>query len=608
MKSLIWPAWILALVALALRLAEPTHDGDIFWHLAYADQMLANGSPFVDHGKFSWLHQDIPEIYCAWFGQLMLRAVYSLAGFEGVFWLRYLVFALCLGQLLLFLGKKQALEPLMLLALTLWGLASYHAFIEKPQLFSLLFFNLTILLTLWERNGSISATKFMAGTFLLMTIWVNTHGAFLFGLVFLVAQEFEIRLLAEPKRLLRPLAWLLTTTLTPYGISYPLSIVKSYLTPEAHSMHTKQVSEWLGIFDPAMAPLHLPALFALCVVAIGWSQVQLWKAGRPTSLSIPNLLFILLALLYARAFIFLPTLAVYSFFFALKIRNESCHRSPRGPAYAALLILCLGMTYQWHARPTGYLWPGSGVENFTNPVDEAGFIAGLAGRTGKLYNSYNGGGYLLWKLYPNWKVMVDARAFPYTSYFEEIWPFLGGQEVATFVEKYPADIAVIPHENPDCLSAFIRMQWKEVYIGPSAVVFTLDPTIEAQQTLEELQRLPQRVRNRLAAMYLAQTFLNFGQLELAQSALDRAAELPGRPAPEFDGLPTYIAAERARLAGNLDAAIELHERCFSLGGHKDIATLQSLYRAKIEASSASEREAWLARFQYLENHGAPASN
>ncbi len=57
---------------LALRYAGPIPDGDLFFHLAYAKQMLARGTLVTDHTLYSWTPSSNATIYCAWLAELVL--------------------------------------------------------------------------------------------------------------------------------------------------------------------------------------------------------------------------------------------------------------------------------------------------------------------------------------------------------------------------------------------------------------------------------------------------------------------------------------------------------------------------------------------------------
>lgn len=80
----------LVLLTGVVRLTEPLHDGDLFWHLAYARWMWAHGTLIPDHTVFSWMPTQNHLIYCAWLGQFGLLAVLASLGLYGLFALRYL--------------------------------------------------------------------------------------------------------------------------------------------------------------------------------------------------------------------------------------------------------------------------------------------------------------------------------------------------------------------------------------------------------------------------------------------------------------------------------------------------------------------------------------
>jgi hypothetical protein len=74
----IWLPVLVLVVVIGLRFAEPLQDGDLFWHMAYARQMLAHGTLRLDHAAFSWMPAQTDMIYCAWLAELILYALWEL--------------------------------------------------------------------------------------------------------------------------------------------------------------------------------------------------------------------------------------------------------------------------------------------------------------------------------------------------------------------------------------------------------------------------------------------------------------------------------------------------------------------------------------------------
>src|ERR1700676_5002708 len=88
-----WTAACLALVLLtviAVRFAEPILDGDLFWHMAYAKQMLARHTLVPDHTAYSWTPASNETIYCAWASELFFNWLWTHLGMSSLFVFRYL--------------------------------------------------------------------------------------------------------------------------------------------------------------------------------------------------------------------------------------------------------------------------------------------------------------------------------------------------------------------------------------------------------------------------------------------------------------------------------------------------------------------------------------
>lgn len=128
------------------------------------------------------------------------------------------------------------------------------------------------------------------------------------------------------------------------------------------------------------------------------------------------------------------------------------------------------MVYESYARQYAESWLGYGV-SYRNPVEEAEYLS----RTSlgpKLYNIFDSGGYLLWRLYPQYRVMVDSRSFPYLGWFRDQYDFANGEIFDKFLAKYPADVAIIDHLKGPVWRNFARSpEWRLVFYGPAAAVF-----------------------------------------------------------------------------------------------------------------------------------------
>jgi hypothetical protein len=135
----------LAALVVAVRYAEPSQDNDIFWHMAYARQMLGRGTLAPDATIYSWTPAQNTSIYCAWLGELLLYGLWSVAGLGGLFAARYAVIV-AVAALLWLHAKRRGAENLPFAAMVILfvTLASSAGTVIKPELWSLLLFNLLL--------------------------------------------------------------------------------------------------------------------------------------------------------------------------------------------------------------------------------------------------------------------------------------------------------------------------------------------------------------------------------------------------------------------------------------------------------------------------------
>src|SRR5262249_36575573 len=90
----------------------------------------------------------------------------------------------------------------------------------------------------------------------------------------------------------------------------------------------------------------------------------------------------------------------------------------------------------------------------------------------RLYNLFESGAYLLWRLHPRYLVMTDARSFPYLSWFTDQVRFTYGGIFDDFQARYPARLAVIEHRHAACeRNVLASPDWRTNFSGPSAAVF-----------------------------------------------------------------------------------------------------------------------------------------
>ncbi len=505
-------------VVVALRYAEPILDGDLFFHLAYAGQMLERGTLVPDHALYSWTPASNESIYCAWASELALAGLWNLFGLPALFVLRYAVVG---GTLLLLWLHARRLglfdagalnTAFTYLVLTVVAVGERAGTLIKPELFSLLFLHLVLYVyfrTKWKASESAGATSSRASLAwwwvpAIVLVWANSHGGFILAAPFLalaaVGELLNRRLspacaLAGPalRRLLG--AWslcALAVVATPYGLRYPLQLIDEYLLGLGRAPRADTV--WNNAYQavlawPSLTAEYMPILMLVGVALAGLLAVQA-GLGRPGArvdwaIVLVNAVYVPLYLLHVRSTQWAPVVFGWSAVHLLgRIRADGlASRLPArfatragalvaGLAVAAMIAIGARNVRGALIAPWTGSWLGFGV-GYVNPVAEAEYLATLDLPAGtRLYDIFDSGSYLLWRLYPRYRVMTDSRSFPYLAWFEDQYRFTMGETFDEFLERYPADVAVIDHLKDRCQRNFLQSPaWRMVFYGPTAAVF-----------------------------------------------------------------------------------------------------------------------------------------
>jgi hypothetical protein len=576
-----------ALGVLAIRYAEPILDGDLFWHLKYAAQMLARGSLVPDHSLYSWTPATTDTIYCAWLGELLLYGLYQAGGLPILFAFRYLCLAVA-AVLLLRTAASRSVPSLRALAIVLASLlAARGGTIIKPEILSFLAFHCVVFTycaaRYADRNGLDSRRIFLVIP-LIVVVWVNAHGGFMLAAPFFLA-TFIGEILMRWRRTDAALstdgltsmivAWALSAVavcITPYGWHYPAQLIADYL------LHTgPRVGESWNVAYRSLLTLDGFSEFrdyglVMAVVTAGLMVLARRHLTQTNwGLLLALILYVPLFLLYARAAFFLAVAFGYAsldLLAVLKLRANERRADKRGLprgrlrlrfAYgcAALLIIVAGMIALYSARLAEKgSWVGFGV-SYVNPVAEADFLAASQLGT-RLYNIFDSGGYLLWRLDPSYKVMIDSRFFPYKAWFSELYGFSTGETFAEFLQKYPADTAIIDLDRIGVLKNFLQSSdWKLAFYGPTSAIFVRrtigDEKYPATFTEDRFDRL----RNAQTALNVFDFATVIGDYPTAWKVLGQI-EMTLRPQIDRESLDRANALRegyRLLAIGNYDRAL-----------------------------------------------------
>ena len=225
-----FPATLLVfLAALWIKAIYPASSGiadtDFYWHIAYGRWILEHG--MIPAGDvFSWSMPGTPYRLTQWLGETLMGAAYNIWSLNGTKTLSIVLAAATIG----FAWRAAAFHVHSSIAL---GIALVCNLVQivtpmRPQLFSFaLLALLTYLITAWSVTR---LRRYLLALPALMALWVNLHGGYIVGLIFIglfcagqLIEAWQARALRDRHRELVFMCVIafvsgLATLLNPYGI------------------------------------------------------------------------------------------------------------------------------------------------------------------------------------------------------------------------------------------------------------------------------------------------------------------------------------------------------------------------------------------------------
>lgn len=378
-------------------------DLDFWWHLK-TGQVIWQTHAFQYKEIYSFTANGREYIDHEWLFQVILYFFYSLAGPAGVILFKcatLILIYMLLGRYLLHNGASPSVAMCILL-LSICG--ARMRFIERPELFTILYLVLTyLILDHALRTGRI---KLMLILPILSVVWVNTHAAVILGLLLqftflfgsLAERNFALLKIPsayEPKgkthfvMLIVLVLSLVATGLNPYG--YRVLKVPFELTSIINSGLLNN-QEW-----QRPTPRSVP-FFYLCLAFVCLSMIVHRKKFHLVN-TIFSVFLAYISLRYVR------NVGLFCVFMPLFVAPFGSAYSKRR-AVAAMGIAFFGIclmylmsvqVFEWGIGEASY-FPDK-IVRFTKQYD----------LRGNMINSYGFGGYLIWSLYPERRIFIDGR-------------------------------------------------------------------------------------------------------------------------------------------------------------------------------------------------------
>lgn len=466
--------WLTAILLLAVfAFCVPTiPSADMWWHLSTGRYVIQNHAvPHAD--PFSATIAGTPWIAHEWLSGVTFYLMYSLLSSAGPLLLAAFVVTFAFWFAYQRSAEGHLLARILALALGVW--ATSPIFSVRPQIFTYLLASIFLfVLDCFFRGGSYKSLIVLP---LLTIFWVNFHGGYMVGLTIIllfgagaVAEWFmgQADSVTTKRRvrwlLLACVACLLVVPLNPNHLAlYTLPIA----TLKAWGSQT-DILEWrspdfhLSIFRP------MAALLLLTVAALALSP------KRPRASHVLLFLFFLYTALYSMrnlpffVLVAFPLLAEYAYLPAWRLPSLNLDFRKAIQAAAILLVALLSAKIS-----SDHIAVELDREQSRFPARAATFLDAQK-LPAPLFNSYDFGGYLIWRLYPRYKVYIDGRTELYGHAFLDKFIQVYQVNIDPRPALDQAGIRTVLVEPGSGLARFLRTQnnWKRIYEDPVAVIFT----------------------------------------------------------------------------------------------------------------------------------------
>jgi hypothetical protein len=443
-------------------------DPDFWWHLKTGEYIHQHGAlPETDPFAFTSLTKDPIDpqskrikfiLTQYWFAQTIFYWVYHLSGFQGIIYLR--AFLLTLLLLLLYKGiRREGGGFYLSLGLLVPAGIILRAFTgERPQLFSFLFaFLLIYLLEGFRKTSGIRDTEetvprpyhvkpavYLVPIPFIMLLWANLHGGFILGMViilgYLSAETFKYIF----KRFGSVLSRKQLGMLIGAGI---ISVITPLINPNGYNVFSVLIefekSSYKGMIVESMPPLFLFRsgfhdvylviyflLLCLCLLA--------FLLNRKKFDLTDGVIMSSLAVISFSSSRYIPFFSPAAVFMIVRYGTDMLDKLPQLEALrkirekADLSLSVIATIILIIVINNSNLFK-SGIKANNYPEGAVKFLK--ANRiSGNMFNPYVWGGYLMWALYPDYKVFIDGRGLIGEVFFQEV----------KIMEASPENIAGLP--------------------------------------------------------------------------------------------------------------------------------------------------------------------
>ena len=490
----------------------PIGLGDVYWHLNTGRWIWEHGA-LPDSDPFTYTIGDSLDarqrliLQGYWLAQLLFFAVHAAFGPWGLVILKAALFVTLYGLVWRTMLKARV-EPLLglLAILTLpWLLYRYDEL--RPQIFSfigvvLVYMNISSALA--RLRGGVAHPGALIALPFIMLLWANLHPGFILGwviiIVMLAGAAFDrwrgTNALERPA-LRRLFIWCGMALLA--SLANPLADAFISNMGALQSPFTREIDEFLPLADYArmyQQPFLFYGVLAIALVTLG---VLIWRRQHTD----PAHAFLFIGFTAAgfysfRYMIFFVLIALIIVMPHVSALAERHFARARSLLFALLLAALSGVGYLTFQHGA---WKLGAVETTYVPEHAAEWIL-TRHPPAPLFNAYEYGGYLGWRLAPDYRMFIDPRCLDHDV--QDAYQTARGGHYRAVFEKYGVNSVVfylftpLLNSIPEVtLYLLMDQQWDVVYVDRLSVVLVrrdrnILPVIDKAPLLDHLQQVLER--------------------------------------------------------------------------------------------------------------------
>lgn len=465
------------LLALASGQRMLSLDSDLGRHLVLGNYML-DEHVIPTHDLFSHTQNGLSRPPYEWLAQVLFSVAHRLLGLDGVILITSLLIALTFTLIFRYSIYRSG-SPLIAMALTFiaMGASSIH-WLPRPHVFTFLLLAVWIeLLDRLARGENIKPYLFPS----IMLLWANLHGGFIFGILawiaYLAGWLWETWRGRSDKQTGRKLLVVGISSLTVTIITPDLWRNWEAVFNNRSAFILNRTVETMrpNLTDPSVLPYTFLVALTILMFALGRKNL---KAGH---------------------FFLLTGLGFMSFLMA---RNIPLFAMAAAPILSEMGAGFLSKAYTWariEQRFAGFgstngqsVWTfiailaataffinynlknGQSLHQFDPtffPVEAANFIE-TNPQQGNMFNDFNLGGFLLYRLWPQYDVFIDSQSDFYgedlVREYDQIISANGNWQ--NLLEKHHVDWVIVPASSPLADMIGNTPNWEITYEDSVAVV------------------------------------------------------------------------------------------------------------------------------------------